>query len=531
MSSPWAKIEKPNINFQEIISEQLAADIAKREQDKYMKSVRDEMSTGEVCNALQDEARCLENFDIPEELRDIIKENEIIESDAEIARTLQDQYDREHDEELKRCENKFNRGSKVSISFRNYGRSLESYDYQEPPAELPERRDWDRFETMEKEIGTMPLCGYKIKDGQYITKHDPTICGRKNACRLLSFPPEFQIGDGENIDMLINNKVFNGLKLFMQYSQNHRRHKIRDKKEDRATAMFGLDEHTKLQLFKMVNNSQILEDVGGLISIGKEAAIFHGYSNSENGDAPRECAIKVFKTTLSEFKDREKYIKGDHRFKDRIGKQNSRKTVHIWAEKEMANLCRLKKAGIPCPEVIMLKEYVLVMTFIGKDCIPAPKLKEANMSPADYIVAYDQVTSIMKTLFWDAKLIHADLSEYNILWYEGQCYIIDVSQSVEPIHENAFTFLYRDCENITSFFRKKSVPGVLTTNELFKSITGYYFEEKEQILKLQVTEKPKPHTIDRLHEETNDNFESVWNNLQTYSDNEKNSSLIESPKA
>lgn len=56
----------------------------------------------------------------------------------------------------------------------------------------------------------------------------------------------------------------------------------------------------------------------------------------------------------------------------------------------------------------------------------------------------------MKTLFWDANLVHADLSEYNILWYKDKCYFIDVSQSVEPIHENAFEFLYRDCENITN---------------------------------------------------------------------------------
>lgn len=56
----------------------------------------------------------------------------------------------------------------------------------------------------------------------------------------------------------------------------------------------------------------------------------------------------------------------------------------------------------------------------------------------------------MKTLYEHANLIHADLSEYNILWHDKQCYFIDVSQAVEPSHENAFHFLFRDCTNITN---------------------------------------------------------------------------------
>ena len=55
---------------------------------------------------------------------------------------------------------------------------------------------------------------------------------------------------------------------------------------------------------------------------------------------PSECAVKVFKTTLNEFKNRDRYIKDDYRFRDRFGKQNPRKFVRLWAEKEMHNLKR-----------------------------------------------------------------------------------------------------------------------------------------------------------------------------------------------
>lgn len=99
----------------------------------------------------------------------------------------------------------------------------------------------------------------------------------------------------------------------------------------------------------------------------------------------------MFKTTLAEFKQRDKYIRDDFRFKDRIGKQTTRKIIQLWAEKEMHNLVRLQKAGIPCPDVVALKHHVLVMSFIGENHRPAPKLKDVNLSAADYIIAYDQV--------------------------------------------------------------------------------------------------------------------------------------------
>lgn len=166
---------------------------------------------------------------------------------------------------------------------------------------------------------------------------------------------------------------------------------MHDKKEDHATAEFGVDEFTRLLLYKMINN-QLLERVNGVISIGKEAVILHADSDEAyERPLPKECVIKVFKTTLSEYKQRDKYIKDDYRFKDRIGKQTTRKIIQLWAEKEMHNLVRLKNAGIPCPDVVVLKKHVLVMSFIGSNHNPAPKLKYAILSEADSILAYEQV--------------------------------------------------------------------------------------------------------------------------------------------
>jgi len=74
-------------------------------------------------------------------------------------------------------------------------------------------------------------------------------------------------------------------------------------------------------------------------------------------------------------------------------------------------------------------------------------------------------------MYQKCKLIHADLSEYNMLWHENKVWFIDVSQSVEPFHPHALEFLHRDCTNVVEFFTKCGVPNVLQAHELFNKVT------------------------------------------------------------
>lgn len=56
--------------------------------------------------------------------------------------------------------------------------------------------------------------------------------------------------------------------------------------------------------------------------------------------------------------------------------------------------CRMKKCGIPCPSVVLLKKHILVMSFIGEGRCPAPKLKDAKLSDAEYELVYDQCVQV-----------------------------------------------------------------------------------------------------------------------------------------
>ena len=170
----------------------------------------------------------------------------------------------------------------------------------------------------------------------------------------------------------------------------------------------------------------------------------------------------MFKTTLNEFKTREKYIANDYRFKDRYKHLNPQKIVRLWAEKEMHNLMKMKKNGIRCPDVVMLKKHLLIMSFIGTDNKPASKLKDADLNQEQLKSAYEQSVQLVKDLYTKCNLVHADLNQFNLLWHENQVWCVDVSQSVEPVHPMGFEFLLRDCSNIHKVDKKSKTYFILS---------------------------------------------------------------------
>ncbi|KAJ2988135.1 hypothetical protein NUW58_g4132 [Xylaria curta] len=235
----------------------------------------------------------------------------------------------------------------------------------------------------------------------------------------------------------------------------------RDKdKADRATSEQVLDQRTRMILYQMINRG-IVSEVHGAISTGKEANVYGAAAHADDFSQIHR-AVKVYKTAILSFKDRERYITGEHRFKAGADKGNNRKMVKLWAEKEFRNLRRIHSAGIACPEPIQLKLHVLVMGFLGDQRGWAyPRLRDANI-PADeaeetWNALYIQLLGIMRRLYQVCKLVHADLSEYNILYHDKRLYIIDVSQSVEHDHPRSLEFLRMDIKNTGDFFRRQGV--------------------------------------------------------------------------
>lgn len=245
-------------------------------------------------------------------------------------------------------------------------------------------------------------------------------------------------------------------------------------KSDRATSEQVLDQRTRMILLQMINRG-IVSEVHGAISTGKEANVYGAVAHDDATGDEIQRAIKVYKTAILVFKDRERYITGEHRFKSGAEKGNNRTMVKLWAEKEFRNLKRIYNAGIPSPEPLSLKLHVLVMGFLGnRKGWAYPRLRDATLQGDDvdeqWRRLYIQLLGVMRRMYKTCHLVHADLSEYNILYNEGKLYIIDVSQSVEPDHPRASDFLRMDIKNVGDFFRRKSV-DTLPDRSIYDFIT------------------------------------------------------------
>ena len=259
--------------------------------------------------------------------------------------------------------------------------------------------------------------------------------------------------------------------LINRRNREERSAKIKDK-SDRATIEQVLDPRTRIILFKLLNRGY-LDQINGCISTGKEANVYH--ATGEQG----QLAIKIYKTSILIFKDRDRYVTGEFRFRRGYCKHNPRKMVRLWAEKEMRNLTRMKQASINCPTPYLLRSHLLVMEHIGdEDGRSALKLKDTRLSQDSAADLYKECVLLMWRLYQKAKLVHADLSEYNLLCHEGHLVVIDVSQSVEHDHPNALVFLRQDCTNISRFFCKSGAV-VMSVKQLFTLITDLSVEEEE----------------------------------------------------
>ena len=251
-------------------------------------------------------------------------------------------------------------------------------------------------------------------------------------------------------------------------------------KSDRATSEQVLDPRTRMILLQMINRN-VVGEVNGCISTGKEANVYHAFSNprmegSDAVGAPLHRAIKVYKTSILVFKDRDKYVTGEYRFRQGYNKGNNRAMVKVWAEKEMRNLKRIHAAGIPCPEPLYLRLHVLVMGFLGDTRgVPAPRLKDVELQGADVEARwrdlYTQLLGYMRIMYQTCRLVHADLSEYNMLYHDDRLWIIDVSQSVEHDHPRSLEFLRMDIKNVSHFFRRKGV-DTLSERTIFGFVTS-----------------------------------------------------------
>jgi RIO kinase 3 len=263
------------------MSEQLATDLQEKEtKDKQRKENVDlaiaksleeiEISSQDVGmeNILNANATSTEEKDVPVHSiavgnQDFVGgeiETTETKDDLLIAQMLQHQFDNENDAAVRNEERAYNGNSKVQLSYEKF-KILQSdhpiwedSDDEDPDLlaylEMDDRkRDWDYYETADKETLPMPRCGYQKIGKTIITKHDKELNQRSNGKRVMALPPGIHTGDGGELHMKLSNSVYNDIRQWSIKDGRRRAGKIKDKME-KATAEQAVDPQTKLILFE-----------------------------------------------------------------------------------------------------------------------------------------------------------------------------------------------------------------------------------------------------------------------------------------
>jgi RIO kinase 1 len=224
---------------------------------------------------------------------------------------------------------------------------------------------------------------------------------------------------------------------------------LRSKEKDSSTRKTydQVFDHAALLTIASLIGDGVISTLDYPVSTGKEANVFHGTDASGRGKA-----LKIYRIATATFRNIALYIEGDPRFK-RV-KRGTKPTIFAWAQKEYKNLVRMGDAGVRVPDPERVLDNVLVMEYIGDESRPAPTLREVALE--DPGAVYEDVVANLKAIR-KSGLVHADLSEYNFLWWQDRVVVIDVGQAVPLDHPHADEWFRRDVTNVARFFKRLGV--------------------------------------------------------------------------
>jgi RIO kinase 1 len=218
----------------------------------------------------------------------------------------------------------------------------------------------------------------------------------------------------------------------------------RESREEWKTYKNVFDQAALLNLEKLRSEGHF-DELQSPIALGKEANIFTASKGEDT------IIVKIYRLENCNFNQMYRYIAPDPRFAGL--KKRRRLVIFSWVQREYRNLLKAREV-VRVPKPIAIKDNILVMEFIGRDNELAPMLKNAKpKNPKDF---FERTIKGIKALY-GIGLVHADLSEFNLLNFEEEPVFIDLSQATTTEHPQAKEFLERDVHNIVKFFKKLGV--------------------------------------------------------------------------
>ena len=171
------------------------------------------------------------------------------------------------------------------------------------------------------------------------------------------------------------------------------------------------------------------------------------------------------------YRDGRKFAKSrDRRAVERMTKYGRTLVTGRWSGHELDVMQRVWHAGVNVPYPVGARDDGFLMQFLGDAGCAAPRLAEARLGPSEIRSAREQLVHNL-VLLVGAGFVHADLSAYNLLWWEDQLWLIDFPQSVDvTINPHAFDYLLRDLTNVCGWFARHD--EVIDVDELYVELVS-----------------------------------------------------------
>ncbi len=216
-----------------------------------------------------------------------------------------------------------------------------------------------------------------------------------------------------------------------------------------------------LNNIKVLINKGVFEELKGSIAVGKESNVFYAINNKKE-----IVVVKIYRLQTADFNRMYFYIRNDPRFDGLTNKR--RKVIFAWCQREFRNLINAERAGVRAPKPLAFYKNILVMEFIG-DEQPAPKIKDVLPGGNRLKEFADKVFEYVER-FAVFGFVHGDLSEFNILNYNGEPVFIDLSHATPTRNPDSLDYLRRDINNMTRFFNKVLNKKVYDAELIFDDI-------------------------------------------------------------
>jgi len=128
-----------------------------------------------------------------------------------------------------------------------------------------------------------------------------------------------------------------------------------------------------------------------------------------------------------------------------------------WIEHEFQAMKLLHKAGADIPEPFVSGNNAILMDYIGWDDMAAPTLNEINLTTQEAKRIFERVLKNVKIMLANGR-VHGDLSAYNILYFEGDIYLIDFPQVLDPqVNRVAYAIFCRDIRRVCEYFQAQGL--------------------------------------------------------------------------